>query len=128
MIHQVHLLQERYLGLNAFDEDIILIAGGYDKNLDYEPLAKPIVDKVKTLILIGQTAGKIFEVVKAELENQNKQLPIYMCNSLEETVTLAKKVSKKGDVVLFSPASASFDMFKDFADRGNKFKNLVNNI
>ena len=115
-------------GLNAFDEDIILIAGGYDKNLDYEPLAKPIVDKVKSLILIGQTAGKIFEVVKKELENQNKDMPIYMCDTLEQTVQLAKKVSKSGNVVLFSPASASFDMFKDFADRGIKFKKLVNNI
>lgn len=115
-------------GLNAFDEDIILIAGGYDKNLDYEPLAKPIVEKVKGLILIGQTAGKIFDSVKKELEEQNKNLDIYMCENLGETVTLAKKISKPGSVVLFSPASASFDMFKDFADRGNKFKKLVNNI
>lgn len=115
-------------GLNAFDEDIILIAGGYDKNLDYKPLAKPIVEKVKGLILIGQTAGKIFDTVKEELESQNKKMDIYMCNNLEETVTLAKKIAKPGCVVLFSPASASFDMFKDFADRGNQFKKLVNNI
>ncbi len=128
MIHLAHLLQELYLGLNAFDEDIILIAGGYDKNLDYMPIAKPIVEKVRALILIGQTAGKIFEVVKNELEIQNKELPIYMCDNLEQTVLLAKKIAKRGNVVLFSPASASFDMFKDFADRGNKFKNLVNNI
>ena len=115
-------------GLNAFDEEIILIAGGYDKNLDYKPLAKPIVQKVKALLLIGQTSGKIFDVVKEELENQNKSLDIYMCESLEQTVTLAKKLAKPGNVVLFSPASASFDMFKDFADRGNQFKKLVNNI
>ena len=115
-------------GLNAFDEDIVLIAGGYDKNLDYKPLAKPIVEKTKALILIGQTAGKIFEEVKKELENQNKKLPIYMCDSLEETVELAKKIAKKGNVVLFSPASASFDMFKDFADRGNQFKKIVNSV
>ena len=128
MIHQVHLLQERYLGLNAFDEDIILIAGGYDKNLDYEPLAKTIVKKVKGLILIGQTSGKIFDCVKKELEHQNKDLPIYMCDSLEHTVSLAYKLAKPGNVVLFSPASASFDMFKNFADRGNQFKNLVNKM
>lgn len=115
-------------GLNAFDEEIILIAGGYDKNLDYQPLGKPIVEKVKALLLIGQTSGKIFDVVKEELENQNKDLDIYMCESLEQTVTLAKKIAKPGNVVLFSPASASFDMFKDFADRGNQFKKLVNNI
>ena len=112
-------------GINAFKEDIVLIAGGYDKNLDYTPLAKPIVDKVKTLILIGQTSGKIYEVVKNELEEENKHLDIYMCETLEETIPIAKKNASKGDVVLFSPASASFDMFKNFADRGNKFKELV---
>ncbi len=77
-------------GLNAFDEKIVLIAGGYDKNLDYKPLAKPIVEKVKGLLLIGQTAGKIFDVVKQELENQNKNLAIHMCDSLEQTVALAR--------------------------------------
>mgnify|MGYP005800957745 FL=1 len=112
-------------GINAFKEDIVLIAGGYDKNLDYTPLAKPIVDKVKTLILIGQTSGKIYEVVKNELEEKNRHLDIYMCETLEETIPIAKKNASKGDVVLFSPASASFDMFKNFADRGNKFKELV---
>ena len=55
-------------------------------------------------------------------------MDIYMCDSLEQTVNLAQKLAKSGNVVLFSPASASFDMFKDFADRGNQFKNLVNNI
>ena len=115
-------------GINAFKEDIVLIAGGYDKNLDYTPLAKPIVDKVKTLILIGQTSGKIYEVVKKELEKENKDLNIYMCETLEETIPIAKKNVNSGDVVLFSPASASFDMFKNFADRGEQFKNLVNNL
>lgn len=115
-------------GLNAFDEEIVLIAGGYDKNLDYTPIAKPIVEKVKALLLIGQTSGKIFDVVKEELENQKKNLDIYMCEDLEQTVNLAKKLAKPGNIVLFSPASASFDMFKDFADRGNQFKNLVNHI
>ena len=115
-------------GLYSYDENIILIAGGYDKNLDYTPIAKPIVEKVKCLILIGQTSGKIFEAVKEELENQNKTLPIYMCNTLQETVNIAKKEAKKGEVVLFSPASASFDMFKNFADRGEKFKKIVNEI
>ena len=115
-------------GLNSFDEDIVLIAGGYDKNLDYTPLAKPILKKVKKLILLGATAGKIFEAVKREEEKEGKNIDIYMCDTLEETVNLAKKHAKKGEIILFSPASASFDMFKNFADRGNKFKNLVNNL
>ena len=115
-------------GLNSFKEDIILIAGGYDKNLDYTPLAKTVVDKVKTLILIGQTAEKIFDAVKEELDKENKKMDIYMCDSLEKTIKIARKSAQKGEVVLFSPASASFDMFKNFADRGNKFKKLVNEI
>ena len=115
-------------GLNAFKENIILIAGGYDKNLEYEPLAKPVIDKVPTLILIGQTAEKIYDVVKNESEKENKKININMCDTLEQTIEIAKKSAKKGDVVLFSPASASFDMFKNFADRGNKFKDLVNKI
>ena len=115
-------------GLNSFNEDIVLIAGGYDKNLDYTPIAKPILAKVKTLILLGQTSGKIFEAVKREEEKEGKNIDIHMCETLEETVNLAKKLSKPGEVVLFSPASASFDLFKNFADRGEKFKKLVNQL
>ena len=115
-------------GLHSFDEDIILIAGGYDKHLDYKPLAKPILERVKTLILMGQTADKIFYAVKEEAEIQNKQIEIYVCDSLEDTVKMAHKVAKKGEIVLFSPASASFDLFKNFAERGKKFKELVNRI
>ncbi len=115
-------------GLSSFDEEIILIAGGYDKNLDYTPIAKPIVEKVKKLILIGQTSNKIYECVKSEAEKQNVKIDIYMCSSLKETVTLAKRIAKPSQVVLFSPASASFDMFKNFADRGEQFKKLVNEL
>lgn len=115
-------------GINAFDENIVLISGGYDKDLEYEPLAKPILEKVSNLILFGQTANKIFDSVKREADNQNKDIPITICTSLEDVVKIAYKTAKKGDIVLFSPASASFDMFKDFADRGKRFKKLVNNI
>ena len=68
------------------------------------------------------------EVLEYCDDEENKKIDIYMCDSLEQTIDIAKKSSKKGDVVLFSPASASFDMFKNFADRGEKFKKLVNNI
>ena len=115
-------------GLKSFDEDIVLIAGGYDKNLDYTPIAKPILEKVKTLILLGQTSGKIFDAVKEEKEKENKNIDIFMVNTLKEAVDLAKKQAKVGEIVLFSPASASFDMFKNFADRGIKFKELVKKL
>jgi UDP-N-acetylmuramoylalanine--D-glutamate ligase len=114
------------VGLNAFPtKNVILIAGGYDKNLEYEPLAKPIVNSCKSLILIGQTADKIEKVVKKEIKSGIKDVNIYKCKTLEESVKLAKEISTKGDVILFSPASASFDMFKNFDDRGKQFKNLV---
>ena len=112
--------------LNAFgDKEIILIAGGADKNLDYTPIGRPIVEKVKCLILIGQTANKIYEAVKKELEIQNKHLDIHMCETFKESLDLAKHVAKTGQIVLFSPASTSFDMFKDMYDRGDKFKEEV---
>ena len=111
-------------GLNSYDEPIVLIAGGYDKNLDYTPIAKPIVNNVSKLILFGATKNKIYNAVIKE----NKDLPIYVLDTLEEVVNKAKEVAKKGEVVLFSPASASFDMFKNFADRGNQFKELVQKL
>ena len=103
--------------MNSFDEKIVLIAGGYDKHLDYTPIAKPIVENVSALVLVGATTEKIY-----------KEMPIVKCQTLEETIKIANQLAKPGEVVLFSPASASFDMFKNFAERGNIFKQLVNAI
>ena len=113
-------------GLNSYDEDIVLIAGGYDKNLDYTPLAKPILEHVTKLILFGATSEKIYNAVVSA--KTNEKIEIYREKSLEDVVNRAYKVAKEGEIVLFSPASASFDMFKNFADRGIKFKDLVNNL
>lgn len=115
-------------GLNSFDEEIVLIAGGYDKHLDYEPIAKPILDKVKTLILLGQTSGKILNAVKEKQGKLGIRIDIFKVDTLEEAVEKAKMEAKPNQVVLFSPASASFDMFKNFEERGNKFKELVKNL
>ncbi len=116
-------------GLNAFAlKNIILIAGGYDKNLDYTVLAKPIIDNCKALILLGQTSDKIEKAVKMELKKRKIELPIYKCQSLKQTVITANNIAIQGDIVLFSPASASFDMFKNFAERGDIFKQYVNEI
>ena len=115
-------------GLNSFSEKIVLIAGGYDKHLDYTPIAKPIVANVSKLILVGATAPKIEEVVVQELEMQGKELPIYHCNTLQETVEKAYEIANSDEIVLFSPASASFDMFKNFEERGEMFKELVNQL
>ena len=113
-------------GLNSYDEEIVLIAGGYDKNLDYTPIAKPILNKVKTLILFGDTKNKIYDAVIKEKNNED--INIYVCDNLDEVINKAYETSKKDQVVLFSPASASFDMFKNFADRGIQFKEKVNKL
>ena len=116
-------------GLNAFSfKNIILIAGGYDKNLDYEVLAKPILDNCKALVLLGQTSEKIEKAVLKEQKRSKNDLKIYKCKSLNQAVQTANEIAIKGDIVLISPASASFDMFKNFAERGEIFKKYVNEI
>lgn len=91
-------------------------------------MAKPIVDKVKTLLLIGQTSEKIYNAVKEEMQVQDKVVEIYKCESLEECIDIANEIAKSGEVVLFSPGSASFDMFKNAYQRGDIYKELVNGI
>ncbi len=116
-------------GIYAFEEKIVLIAGGSDKNIPYTPLAKPILEKVSKLILFGQTKDKIYDAVMEEKRKQgNTNLQIYVMDDLESAIDVANKVSIPGEVVLFSPASASFDMFKNAYQRGDIFKNYVNNI
>ena len=113
-------------GLNSYQEKIVLIAGGYDKNLDYSPIAKPILEHVSKLILFGSTSDKIYNAVINEKSNED--IAIYRETSLENVVSRAKEVATPNEIVLFSPASASFDMFKNFADRGRQFKDLVNKL
>ena len=116
-------------GLEAFNlKNVILIAGGYDKNLDYTVIGKPIVDNCKALILLGQTSEKIENAVCQELKKNKKTLEIIKCKSLYNCVQSANQISKPGDIVLFSPASASFDMFKNFAERGEIFKQYVKEL
>ncbi len=115
-------------GLNSYNERIVLIAGGRDKHLNYEPIAKPIIDNVDTLIVMGETAEKIKNAVTRELEKQNKTLNIIRVENVEEAVKTAREIAKPNQVVLFSPASTSFDMFKNFEERGKKFKEEVNKL
>ena len=114
-------------GLNAFDENIILLAGGSDKGLDYKEIGEVIAKKVGTLILTGPTAQKIEEATKQAL-SEEKSIKIIHTNNLEESVKVAKEKARSGDIVLLSPASASFDAFKNFEERGKYFKTLVNNL
>lgn len=117
-------------GLASFKTKVVLIAGGYDKHLDYTDMGKYILDHVKVLILMGQTKDKIKNATLQEIEKRDNdvELPIFECSTLEEAVKIAYENSKDGDIVFFSPASASFDMFKNFVERGKKFKEIVNNL
>ncbi len=113
-------------GLRSFDKKIILIAGGYDKNLDYAPLAPEIINRVKHLILLGDTAPKIEIAVKEHAEFNSQNLIIDNFKSFENAINHAKNIAQNGDIVVLSPASASFDLFRNFAHRGDTFRNIVN--
>lgn len=110
--------------LNVFSEPVVLIAGGKDKGIEYDEVGPAIADKVKTLILIGATSEKIEEAVM----KTGKKVHTLKPQSYEEAVKMAKDAAEPGDVVLLSSASTSFDMFKNFEERGNLFKKLVNEL
>lgn len=110
-------------GLNSFQQKVILIAGGYDKHIPYDVLGEPICSHVKTLIVTGATAEKILDCVTAVPGERPETIKV---DDLEHAVQEASHIAQTGDIVLMSPASASFDRFKNFMERGNLFKALVN--
>lgn len=115
--------------LNAFPgRDIILIAGGYDKKFDYTELGKEIVRHCKAAILLSQTSDKIAKAIEVALVNGKKDFEIKRCTTLYEAVSIANKMTKKGDIVLFSPASSPLDSFRNYEERGEIFKELVKEI
>ena len=115
-------------GLRSFDQKIILIAGGYDKKIPYEPLAPEILAHVKTLVLMGATGPRIEKAVREAEGFAESGLEILHANSMEEAVALARGAAKPGDIVSLSPASASFDVYPNFEVRGRHFKQIVNGL
>jgi UDP-N-acetylmuramoylalanine--D-glutamate ligase len=115
-------------GLKSFKQKVILIAGGYDKNIPFEPLAEEGIDYIKCLVLIGKTKDKIKDAFLRVMEERNIELPIVIADSLEDAVLKAYNAAEKGDIITLSPACASFDMFKNFEERGRIFKEIVNKI
>ncbi|EJO5347453.1 UDP-N-acetylmuramoyl-L-alanine--D-glutamate ligase [Clostridium botulinum] len=115
-------------GLNAFEKPVILIAGGYDKKIPFEPLAEKGYDKIKTLILMGNTKNKIKAAFEKVILVQEYNMNIITVNSMKEAVKVAYDISEKGDTITLSPACASFDMYPNFEIRGNEFKNIVNSL
>lgn len=112
-------------GLKVFDGNVVLIAGGYDKHIPFEPMAPYVAQKVKLLILTGHTADKIEEAVKQCSGYDAQKLKIVRAKDMGEAVKLAYSLAQSGDVVTLSPACASFDAYRNFAERGEHFKKLV---
>lgn len=115
-------------GLLSFEQKLIVIAGGYDKNIPFEPMVEPVINKVKTLILTGATADKIEAAVKNGEGFEDSQMKILRAASIDEAVKLAADEAVEGDIVTLSPACASFDAFANFEQRGIYFKKLVNEL
>jgi UDP-N-acetylmuramoylalanine--D-glutamate ligase len=109
--------------VNSFKTPIIAICGGYDKNIPYEPLGELFKSKVKYTVLCGATAKKIAAVFDSVGYTE-----YVITDDFEKAVSLAKEKANDGDNVVLTPASASFDMFKNFAERGNVFKRIVNSL
>ena len=115
-------------GLRSFKEKVILIAGGYDKKIPFDVMGKEVLEHVKLLVLTGHTADKICEAV-VNTEGYAEGRPVIIREDDFKTAVLAaSRAAKEGDVVILSPACASFDHFKNFAQRGKYFKEIVNDL
>lgn len=112
-------------GLNAMKQKPIVIAGGYDKHIPFDGLGDEFCRKVKKLFLTGDTAQKIYDAVVNSKYYAEASLEITMIDDFTEAVKAAAASAEEGDTVLFSPACASFDRFKNFAERGRYFKKIV---
>lgn len=112
--------------LNAFTNRLILIAGGYDKKVSFDEVARLIAGRVAVLILMGDTQHKIARTV--ERYRKSAQPLVRLATSLAAAVAIAFGQSQPGDVVLLSPACASYDMFNNFVERGRLFKELVRKL
>ena len=111
-------------GLVAFDRQVILIAGGYDKHIPYAPLGEVMPQTAKCAILLGATADKI----ETAVHEVDPAFPVIRVPDLPAAVSAAKAQATDGDIVFFSPASASFDMYTNFEERGEHFKRLVSEL
>ena len=116
--------------LNSFDKKVILITGGYDKNIPYDVIGETLINKTKVVILLGQTGPLIEKAIIDEfVKTANKpELTIFKAASLEAAVEKAYDIAQNDDIIILSPASASFDMFKNFEERGRRFKEIVNSL
>lgn len=114
--------------LNTFDQKQIMIMGGSDKGISFDPMADLVCEKVKLLILMGETKDKIRTAVENAKSFPGSGIEIITVSGMEEAVRRAYEKAVPGDIVSLSPACASFDMYRMFEDRGNHFKQIVNSL
>lgn len=116
--------------LRVFKDKVIMIGGGKDKGIPYDEIGTILTERVKILILIGATADKIEKALRDEINRTGRGMKIEVIHvsTYEEAVNTARSKAQRGDTVVLSPASTSFDMFKNFEERGNLFKELVNGL
>jgi UDP-N-acetylmuramoylalanine--D-glutamate ligase len=111
-------------GLNSFDKKVIIISGGSDKGIGFDDFAKVVINRVKNIILMGETKDKIRESI-VQIDGK---FPIQDAENLKDAVMKAKAIASNGDIVILCPACASFDFFRNFMERGNQFKELVRDL
>lgn len=111
-----------WYALESFDQPVVLILGGRDKGNDYMELADQLREKVRSVIAIGEAKPLIEEQLKGVVPE------LVTAGSMDEAVKMGKKSAERGEVVLLSPACSSFDMYKNFKQRGNEFKRIVNKL
>jgi len=111
---------------------VILIAGGKDKGIPFDDFGEEIVKRVKTLVLTGAAADQIHEAVNkapgSDKDDKTSTLEIHQCDDFKDAVLTASKLATTGDIVLLSPACTSFDRFTNFEERGNTYKDIINNL
>lgn len=114
--------------ISSFEKRVNLILGGYDKQLDFSPLAEKAPLYVKAAVLMGATKEKIHQAFMEAEKNHGVKIPLFFAENFEDAVLKLKEISEPGDFSLLSPACASFDAFKNFEVRGDRFVELVNNF
>lgn len=116
-------------GIKSFNQKVVLIAGGYDKNLSYDEMGEVLHNHASALVLMGDTAHKIEQAYRKYTDAVGVEpVPIIRVSGMEAAVKEAFSIAGGGGIVLLSPASASFDMYANFMERGNHFKSIVNSL
>jgi UDP-N-acetylmuramoylalanine--D-glutamate ligase len=114
--------------IRSFDEPIVLMLGGKDKNLPWKDLAELVRERVDHVVVFGQAAEKILGALGSQKSGEKRPYSVQRCAALQEAIQQAAEVAQSGDVVLLSPGGTSFDQFSDFAERGEWFRTWVQEL